>query len=380
MVHLTRMGFVVLTAAFVLGGATTSLFGPLLVTFSERFHLSTAGAGRILAVYFGGGVLGVLPGWVGVRRFSGRAVLNAALMTMAFGAALVSLASHWILAEVGAGVLGVGFGASGITLNTLLTRTAVEVRAHMLSVGNAGFGVGAVVTPLALIGVHPIHYALLVSILGIASLALALTTRGVVAPPHRDETRGTTHLDTGRRRRLIGLFIGGYVLYESVESGASGWMASQLHGTGYGDRTAILVTAGFWAGLALARAFGGALHRRFQAPALVIGSLVLATVGALGVRVHVLAPVAYPFLGLVIASIYPMGLMWFSTLSPHDSDATSAIILSAMAGSVIGPALIDLLVARWGVGVVPLSVALFAALDGAVFSIALVKGSARTSP
>ena len=83
------------------------------------------------------------------------------------------------------------------------------------------------------------------------------------------------------------------------------------------------------------------------------------------------APYVYPLVGLSFALVYPLGLVWYSTLCPHDDDGVALLILCMMAGGVIGPALQSLMVSAFGIRVVPLVLASFAALTCATFASAL---------
>ena len=74
---------------------------------------------------------------------------------------------------------------------------------------------------------------------------------------------------------------------------------------------------------------------------------------------------------LIIASIFPMGLIWYTKLLPHDSDGLSLLIFVMMVGGVAGPGLVSLLVSHFGVRVVPFTLAGYAALTLAAFSSAL---------
>ncbi len=67
-----------------------------------------------------------------------------------------------------------------------------------------------------------------------------------------------------------------YIFYTALETGASGWMATQIHGVGYSESIGSVVTAGFWTGMALGRSLGGPLHRRLAEQKLVLGGLCLA--------------------------------------------------------------------------------------------------------
>ena len=376
---MTRAGFATTALSFVLIGASASLLGPLLITFGQRFHLSPAAAGRILSVFFTGALLGVIPGWLGVKRLEGGRVLRVALLVIALGAAGASLATRWGLLLASVFVLGLGFGAVTITVNTLLARTPEVGRAFRLSVANAAYGVGAIITPLVLAAIKPVHYPGVFATLAVLAALLVVVTSGVRAPPHRGETRARALVDAARRRRILATFIVAYVFYEALESSSSGWMASQLHGAGYSDHVAIVVTAGFWIGMTLMRSLGGVLHRLFSAEGIVLGSLALAIVAGLAISSSSVAPVGYPALGMILASVFPMGLMWFSLVAPHDSDGMSLLILFNMAGGILGPGAVDLLVAHQGVRVVPFAIAALACVDLALFASVLRFGRSATS-
>ncbi|HSN01893.1 MAG TPA: MFS transporter [Acidimicrobiales bacterium] len=367
-VVMTRSGVATTAASFVLIGASASLLGPLLITFGQRFHLTPAVAGRILSVFFAGALLGVVPGWLGGRRLAGGRVLSVALLVIALGGAGASIASRWNLLLASVFILGLGFGAVTITVNTLLARTPEVGRAFRLSVANAAYGVGAIITPLVLAAIKPRHYPGVFATIAALSGLLAVTTGGVHAPPHHGETRERPIADATRRRRILATFIVAYVFYEALESSSSGWMASQLHGAGYSDHVAIVVTAGFWIGMTVTRALGGVLHRRFSAAAIVLASLALAIVAGLAISSSTVAPIGYPVLGMILASVFPMGLMWFSLVAPHDSDGMSLLILFNMAGGILGPGAVDLLVAHQGVRVVPFAIAALACIDLVIFA------------
>ncbi|MHB8379154.1 MAG: MFS transporter [Acidimicrobiales bacterium] len=360
------------TGSFILMGAVTSLFGPLLVSFTHRFHLSLPSAGAALSVYFVGATLGVLPGWLGLKRLQGRTVLSIGLMTIVLGAAGASIAHSWLAFLTSVFLIGLGFGALDIGLNTLLARTALPGRAHRLSISNAGYGVGAVICPLVIIALNPNNFRLLFAGLAVIALVLSTLNAGVHAPPlHTEPLQFEITKMKAQRRPILLTFIMAYVLYVALEASASGWMATQLHGVGYSESSGSLVTAGFWSGVAIGRLLGGPLYHRLSERKLVLGGLVLATVLCASAFSDPLAPYAYPLLGLIVSSIFPMGLMWYTMLCPHDSDGLSLLILFMMVGGVAGPGVVSLLVSQFGVHVVPFTLASFAALDLSVFLSAL---------
>jgi fucose permease len=173
------------------------------------------------------------------------------------------------------------------------------------------------------------------------------------------------------RRPILITFVLAYVLYVSVETSSSGWIATQLHGAGFSGSLGSFVTAGFWAGLAIGRGFGTPVYHWLSDKILVLGGLSAAVVLCGLAYSSSLAPYAYPLLGLVLALVFPMGLIWYTKLCPHDGDGLAFMLLFMMAGGVIGPGLESFLVSAFSVHVVPIVVAGLAFANLAVFASAL---------
>jgi fucose permease len=360
------------TTIFILIGATSSLYGPLLISFSHKFHISLPEAGLVLSIHFVGALFGVPLGWLAVKRFPGKVALTGALLLMAAGATGVALFHSWSMFLVCVFIVGLGFGVLDFSLNTLMARTAFKGRAHRMSLSNAGYGVGAVLGPLLIILLAPKNFPFLFG--GIAAIAIILSplNRGVHAPPLRSEVnqRELTTMKSQRRPILI-TFIVAYIFYVATETSASGWIASQLHRVGYSASLGSFITAAFWCALAIGRVVGGPLHKRFGDRFLVLGGLILTMALCFGAFFNVLAPYAYPLMGLSIASVYPMGLIWYTVICPHDNDGLALIILFMMIGGIVGPGAESLLVSVVGIHVVPIVIGAYAALTLGVFASAL---------
>jgi len=360
------------TTIFVLFGTTGSLYGPLLISFSHKFHLSLPVAGVVVSVHFIGALCGVPIGWLAMKRLRGNLVLAAALVLMGAGAAGAALAGDWTMFLMSVFVIGLGFGGVDFSLNSLLVRTSLRGRAHRLSLANAGYGLGAVIGPVLVIAAHPHNFPLLFGGIAAAAVVLSTTNRGVSAPLlHAEARRHAYAARNTRRRPILITFVVAYVLYVAAESSSAGWIAPQLHQVGFSQTVAGLATAGFWLGLTVGRVAGGPLHRRLSERYLVLGSLGVAAVLSVSAIANSVAPFAYPLAGLALASVYPMGLMWYTVLCPHDSDGFALLVLFMMGGGVVGPALVSLMVSMSGIHAVPLVIASFALADLAVFASAL---------
>lgn len=371
-VSFSPFAFASTTTVFILIGATSSLYGPLLISFSHRFHVSLPEAGIVLSIHFVGALFGVPLGWLTSKRLPGRVALSGALFLLAAGACGVALLHSWFPFLLCVFVIGVGFGDLDFILNTLMARTAFKGRAHRMSVGNAGYGVGAVVGPLLIILLAPKNFPMLFGGIAVIAVLLSTVNRGVHAPPLRAEVnqREMTLMKAQRRPILI-TFIVAFIFYVAAETSTSGWLASQLHRVGYSSSLGSFITAAFWSALALGRIFGGPLHKRFGDHLLVIVGLVLTIALCFGAFFNLLAPYAYPLMGLTIASVYPMGLIWYTVLCPHDSDGLALMILFMMIGGIIGPGTESLLVSLVGIHVVPVVIAVYALLALGVFASAL---------
>ena len=368
-VELTTWALGNLTGVFILIGATSSLFGPLLVTFSHHFSISLAKAGEVLSVYFVGALIGVVPGWWGLKRTTGRKVLTISLITVAAGTLCSGLVHSWIIFLASIFLLGLGFGSLDMSLNVLLSRTAAEGRAHRLSFVNAGYGLGAVICPLLLVLAHPRNFPGVFVAISVVALALTTFNSGVHAPALKAEVlQSQISAQKSQRWPILVTFMAGYIFYVAMETSASGWMSSQLQRGGFSTSLGSFITAAFWMGITIGRSLGGPLHRIFNDRKLILGGLVLAIVADLGGISNHVALVSYPLLGLILASVFPMGLVWYTRLLPHDSDGITLILFAMMAGGVIGPGSVSLLVSHFGVHVIPFAFASFAAIDLAIFA------------
>ena len=363
----TPMAFAGATGMFVVFGAVASLYGPLLDTFAHHFGVSLPAAGAVVSVHFAGALCGVPLAWVAMRRFTGPLVLASALGAMALGTTAAAFSPGFASLLASIFVVGLSFGALDFLLNSLLVRTAAKGRAHRVSVANAGYGVGSVIGPLLVIVARPAHYPLILAGVGLGALALTTSTRGVRAPAVT-----ATHLraDDPLRRTKLTTFVLAYVLYVATEASLSGWIAPQVHRIGNSEAVGAAATAGFWLGLAAGRFAAGPAHRIASPRRLVVVGLGATVVLCLAARVDALAPFVYPVSGLSMALVYPMGLIWYTELSPRDDNGIALMILLMMAGGVIGPALTSVAVSAVGIRAVPFCTAGWALVDLAVFASA----------
>lgn len=360
--------FVGATLALGLVGGIVAAYGTILIGIAHHFALSVPTAGIALSANFTGAIVGVLACWWAMGRFTGGLVFTGALAVLGAGLAVAASAPNWATFLGAVLLAGAGFGAVDFAVVALVSRTEPRVRAARLSISGAGWGFGAVAGPVFIVIVRPQHFGLFFVVAAAAAFALIAFTRSVHAPvPRSMVAKGRTRAT----RAVLPVFVVALGSYVAFETAVAGWLATQLHGWGYATAVGGGVTAGFWAGLALGRLGAGRLVSRWSARRLVIGGLgaAIALLGCASVRG--LAPFAYPLLGFAIASVFPLGLHWFTELSPDDVNGVGWLILVDMVGGAVGSGSENVGVAIFGLRVVPIVAAGFAVVCLLVFSRAL---------
>ncbi|HKK48686.1 MAG TPA: MFS transporter, partial [Alkalispirochaeta sp.] len=134
------------TAMFALGAAS-ALYGPFFPYFSETLDLSPSRLGLLPGLHFAGATMGVLFGGMVARRVGYRRVLMTGAVVLTAGYGAVAVAWTWPLLQMGAALLGLGFGLL-VNVNILVDEAFGEMGAAALQLVNALFSVGAIVAPL----------------------------------------------------------------------------------------------------------------------------------------------------------------------------------------------------------------------------------------
>ena len=403
-------------ATFALMGAIAAVYGPLLATISHRYRVTLPVAGLTLTVHFVGALVGVVSAMYLVRRIQGRHLLASSLLSMCAGGVIVATVDSWPLFLLGVAVVGLGFGGLDFGLNHLLARTKAAGRASRLSVVNAAYGVGAVAGPLLVDWLTAERYTDLFGGFAVVAAVLSVFSRGLSAPPTarraseplgskatvgsatvgaatdgaatvgasapsgRAAPSGIARLLGVDRRALLGIFFLAYVLYVSAETSTSGWLASQLHASGYSVAVGSLVTAGFWGGMAIGRVVAAPLHLKVTEQSFVLCGLAISTALALAASSAKVALVVYPVDGLALAAVFPMGLAWYTQLEPRSANGISFLLLGTMAGGVVGPGLESIAVSAFGIRAVPFVLAALTFADLVAFAAAAVVTSHHAMP
>lgn len=370
-VRFSRTSFAGITVATGLVGGIVAVYGTILVGVAHRFHLSLATAGVTLSANFVGALLGVVVCWWALRRHGGGRVLASALVVFALGLGLAAVAPSWPVFVAAIVLAGVGFGALDVGGLALLSRTEPGHRAWRLSVTGSGWALGAIAGPLVIVIIRPDRFGVLLAVAGLLALALTAFMRGIEATPPPPKSTVARLARPANRSAVLRTFLAAFCCYVALETAVAGWIASQLHGLGYAVTVGSLVTAGFWAGLAIGRLAARRLLRRWDGHWIVLVGLTCAVALLFAAGARWSAPFAYPLAGVALASVFPLGLHRFTELSPDDHDGVASLVLIGMLGGILGSGAENVAVAALGLDAVPFVAAGLAALCLAVFASAM---------
>ncbi|MFI7575535.1 MFS transporter [Micromonospora sp. NPDC049497] len=282
-------------AVFALNGLAVATWFARVPAVREALDLSAGRLGLLLLAMSAGAIVAMpTSGLVAQRLGTARAVVVATVL-VALGLAVVGISGGVVgsLAGVAVGLFALGFGSGMCDVAMNIEGAAVERRLgrtimprfhaawSLGSVAGAGLGAGA-----ARLGV-PVAVHLTV----LAAIVLAGTVAGARAflPATETTSAGTDTTAPGRRRDLLSawreprtLLIGLFVLVMAfAEGSANDWLAvAFIDGYGLSEAAGAAVFGVFVVGMTVGRTAGTvALDRWGRAPVL-LGTILLAVVGA----------------------------------------------------------------------------------------------------
>jgi fucose permease len=168
-------------------------------------------------------------------------------------------------------------------------------------------------------------------------------------------------------------------VYEGLESGVGTWEATYLVAFGGSVQFGAAATSFYWVGFTLGRAVAAPIAVRLSPPTLILGALAVATVVLLGIRAHLYAPLGFALVGLCAAPIFPVALTWLTKVLPNAATVLTYVILGAIFGSAIVPALLGGLISVFGIESLPLGIAACAIITLGMVAVVSVRLRDRLS-
>lgn len=338
-------------------GMTISIVGPSLPDLAARTGVSLSVIGGLVSAIFFGAVPSQLTSGPLADRYGPRPALTVGFSLMMLGLLGVSTQTN-LAAVLGAAALtGLGNGLIAVSVFVLVVKTFPERSASALSFVNMFFGVGAILGPLIasamvrLTGSTIPAFGAVIAILAVELVLLLLVgAHGEIAR----RTGGDGRPVAGSASIwMLAILV---LLYAGTENGITAWSSTTVAiGTGTERASAALVTSAFWVALTSGRLTLVLFGSRLEPERILTLCLAAASIGGLllvAVQTNlVLSGAAFVVIGFAFGPIFPTSLSIVGRLFPESmGTATSIVVASASAGSILIPWAQGVLLDRGGAG------------------------------
>ena len=322
-------------------GVYAAAFGPALPFIAADLGVSLDTAGLILTALFLGSITASATVATALHARDTRALCVVGLACATTGLVLIGVAPTWEVALAGGVILGVGDGIMVAATHILMPLTSDDAPSAINRL-NLYFAIGAIIGPIwagAVLATSGERWIVYTGIAAVTLATLVLTLAADVAVHHPIAA-------SDEQFRLPGnptAWIMGLVLffYVGAEFGLGSWVSSYTREAAQASvMTSALLTAGYWAALALGRVISGVYFSgRRDASRLL---LVAAATG--GVASLVLA-LSSGNLWIAGAAAFAAGLafgpIWPATVAiaseGGESSATAATVTMGNAGGLAIP-------------------------------------------
>lgn len=345
------------TLSFLLIGAAQALYGPTLPALARLYGIDTAEAGLLLSAHALGGLCALL-----AQLVRGGLSARPALGLIATGSAVLALAGAWPLALLGAFCIGAGFSLASTHFNQRFLHETGPRGPAMVGALNAMFALGAIVGPLALVGLVALGGSPRTGFMWVALLALLilpLASASPAGPPAGDEP-----LPFARARSHLGLLALG-ALAVGLEATWVGLGPAALVAQGVGESQATLLVSVFFAAFLAAR-----LALVWLAPRLT--PLTLVAAGFFGTALAApLASLALPELsfacaGVTIGVLFPAYFVAVSRALGGGERGAALAMIAVFVGAITAPAAGSVVLGSGGGGAFFAALALYSGLAAAL--------------
>lgn len=367
--ELNQRGFICAAIAFAMMGFTSTCWGPMLPWIADRSELSISRSGLVLA----GFTLHTLGGTLIVQIFGPRRDLiwfiqHGIIIALIGFIGVVTLRDPLLLTLSGC-FAGLGYGATGISLLQLFTRSSNASHVRM-NLASAATGFGALIGPFS-IGTAGASKIPLIVISAISASFIA--TRFLTGAKWRVEKFNHSSQTPENRIRLAIILLA-VIFYSGLENSIGAWLPTIIRTSNGTLEAGALTSAFFYLFFSLGRFFGVFLSR-YAEPHSIIAMCILAT----------LAPFSFAILsqnhtslglaicGFFLGPIFPNSSSWIARKTPGFPLATTVLMLSIMLGGFIFPPILGFILESNGTTGYLYSLAVLLVLSTSTFSYSYIK-------
>lgn len=332
-------------ATMVALGLAFAVIGPTLAGLARQTRSDIGDIGILFSALSVGSFLGSLLSGRWFDRLPGHRVLAVAVALLAVLVACVPSMRTLSALALTMLLMGAATATLDVGVNTLLLWSYRHRVGGVINALHFCFGLGALIAPaivawsIRTVGDFSVAYWLLAA--AIAPIALCFIWLQAPRTPIRATSRFALPID----RRLVIAIATLFALYVAAEAGYGGWIATYAAMVGLADpANAALLTSAFWGMLTVGRLIAIPLASRYRADAVIAVDLAaaVACVGAMLLDPESTTTlwVATCLLGLSLASIFPMLLMFAGQRMTVTGRSTSWYMAGGSAGGLVVPWLI----------------------------------------
>lgn len=361
---LTSRGFICAAVAFAMMGFTSTCWGPMLPWIAGRNNLSISASGLILA----GFTLHTLIGTVLVQVFGPKKDLiwfiQRGIVIAFIGFIGVVTLNNSILLTLSGCFAGVGYGATGLALLQLFTRSSNASHVRM-NLASAATGFGALAGPFTIgtLGSSNIP-AIIILAIGISLVATRFLTGAewrVEKFDHKSQTKQN-------QLQLVVILLA-VVFYSGLENSIAAWLPTIIKAADGTLESGALSAAFFYLFFSSGR-FLGVFIARYLEPHTVILVCILATLlpfsFAMFSKDYMILGLA--ICGLSLGPIFPNSSSWIARKTPGFPLATTVLMLAIMAGGFIFPPILGFILEMTGINGFLIALATLLGLSAASFT------------
>lgn len=341
--------------SYLINGLAHVVIGPVLEPMISHYGVNYSDGGQLIMNQFFGFLIGVLISPQILRRLGRRMTIVMALGCLTAAETVYSFLPPWGWMLTVSPVAGFGFGIVESAVGAMILSVIVEKKASAMSRVEVFFGVGALVMPgIAAIllrqGLWELSFPF-VAVLSCITMCMwlfmpfgkatdrMLQAGAVTAADMSDTTReGITEKPTTvrpERRYTLSMLIAGslfFFLYVGTEMSFANYIPSILQTTsGLNESTAAIAVSLFWGAMAIGRWLlsliaDGIRYTRFllltcAGTAIGLGLISLTSSAPLNLTLIII-------LGLIMAGMFTMGLIFINEALPGTTERTTSILIA----------------------------------------------------
>ncbi|WP_127588625.1 MFS transporter [Paenibacillus koleovorans] len=334
--------------SYFLIGLAHTVVGPVMEPLISHYGVSYSDGGQLVMHQFLGFLAGVLLSPWMIGQLGRRSTILLATAALTIAETVYSFLPDWSWMLAVAPLAGFGFGTIESVIGATILAVITEKRASVMSRLEVFFGVGALVMPgVAAILVSGEHWRWAFPFVAVWSALTMLLWLLPSIGKRTLETPGQENLlpaanepvspsQTKYSRPMLGLVAAGalfFFLYVGTEMSLAHYLPSILHlKTGLSESAAAWSVSLFWAAMAVGRFIITFVADRIRYSVFLLltstGTAAVCMLLALAGRAPA-SLVLIVVLGLIMAGMFSMGLVYWNNSLPGTSDRTTSILVAA---------------------------------------------------